>query len=61
MEAVDKSNHVYHDCGPRLNEPKDPKEWLSTEHAPWAKLDNEKPQGETINYDELVKRWTENQ
>ena len=29
------------------------------EHAPWAKLDNEKPKGETIAYDELIKRWTE--
>jgi glycerol transport system substrate-binding protein len=22
-----------------------------------AKLDNEKPQGQTVNYDELVARW----
>ena len=25
--------------------------------APWPKLDNEKPKGETVDYDELVKRW----
>jgi glycerol transport system substrate-binding protein len=61
MQAVDESNHVYHDCGPRLNPEKDPSGWLSTEHAPWAKLDNEKPKGETVNYDDLVKRWTEHQ
>jgi glycerol transport system substrate-binding protein len=61
MQAVDESNHVYHDCGPRLNPEKDPSEWLSSDHAPWKKLDNEKPKGETINYDELVKRWTEHQ
>ena len=61
MEAADKANHTYHDCGPRLNKPKDPKEWLSKDHAPWAKLDNEKPPGETIAYDELIKRWTQNQ
>jgi glycerol transport system substrate-binding protein len=61
MQAVDESNNVYHGCGPRLNPEKDPSEWLSTEHAPWAKLDNENPPGETIAYDELVKRWTENQ
>ncbi len=61
MQAVDESNNVYHGCGPRLNAEKDPSEWLSTEHAPWAKLDNEKPQGETIDYDELVKRWAEHQ
>jgi glycerol transport system substrate-binding protein len=61
MQAVDVSNHVYHDCGPRLNPVSDPSKWLSTEHAPWAKLANEKPQGETIAYDELIKRWTEHQ
>jgi glycerol transport system substrate-binding protein len=61
MQAVDESNNVYHGCGPRLNPEKDPSEWLSTEHAPWAKLDDENPPGETIAYDELVKRWTENQ
>jgi glycerol transport system substrate-binding protein len=61
MQAADEANNTYHGCGPRLNEPKDPSEWLSKDHAPWAKLDNEKPQGETIAYDELIKRWTENQ
>ncbi len=61
MEAADKANNAYHGCGPRLNEPKDPSAWLSKDHAPWAKLDNEKPPGETIAYDELIKRWTNNQ
>ncbi len=61
MQAVDESNNVYNGCGPRLNPEKDPSEWLSKDHAPWAKLDNEKPQGETIAYDELIKRWTKNQ
>jgi glycerol transport system substrate-binding protein len=61
MQAVDESNNVYHGCGPRLNPKSDPSKWLSKDHAPWAKLDNEKPKGETIAYDELIKRWTENQ
>src|SRR5215468_5548968 len=61
MQAADEQNQVYHGCGPRLNPEKDPKEWLSKDHAPWAKLDNEKPKGETIAYDELIKRWTEHQ
>jgi glycerol transport system substrate-binding protein len=61
MEAADKANNTYNGCGPRLNEPKDPSAWLSKDHAPWAKLDNEKPKGETIAYDELIKRWTQNQ
>ena len=50
---------VYGGCGPRLNEEKDPSEWLGKENGPAAKLENEKPQGETIAYDELVKRWTQ--
>jgi glycerol transport system substrate-binding protein len=61
MQAVDESNNVYHGCGPRLNPESDPSQWLSDDHAPWKKLANEKPPGETIAYDELIKRWTENQ
>ena len=56
MEAADKAANVYGGCGPRLNEPKDPSEWLGKGGAK-AKLDNEKPQGETISYEELIKRW----
>ncbi|MDZ7748910.1 MAG: hypothetical protein U5K43_08725 [Halofilum sp. (in: g-proteobacteria)] len=44
-------------CGPRLNEKRDPEYWLSREGAPKPELANEKPQGETIPYDELVKTW----
>ena len=61
MQAVDEAKNVYHGCGPRLNPESDPSKWLSKDHAPWAKLDNEKPKGETIAYDELIKRWTNNQ
>ncbi|NJM91433.1 MAG: carbohydrate ABC transporter substrate-binding protein [Rhodospirillaceae bacterium] len=60
MQAADEAANVYGGCGPRLNEEKDPEEWLSMEGSPKAKLDNEKPQGETVNYDELVKRWSAN-
>jgi glycerol transport system substrate-binding protein len=59
MQAADESANVYGGCGPRLNEPKDPSEWLGKENGPKAKLENEKPQGETIAYEELVKRWTQ--
>jgi glycerol transport system substrate-binding protein len=57
MQAVDESDDVYGGCGPRLNEEVDPSEWLGKPDGPAAKLDNEKPQGETIDYDELVQRW----
>ncbi|MBX2825327.1 MAG: ABC transporter substrate-binding protein [Gammaproteobacteria bacterium] len=57
MQAADEKAEVYGGCGPRLNEEKDPSFWLEQEGSPKAKLANEKPQGETIAYDELVKRW----
>jgi glycerol transport system substrate-binding protein len=34
-----------------------PKKWLSDKGAPWAKLANEKPKGETIAYDTLLNAW----
>ncbi len=57
MQTADEKANTYGGCGPRLNEEKDPSEWLGKPYGPAAKLDNEKPQGETIAYDELVKRW----
>jgi len=56
MQRADEGANVYGGCGPRLNDEKDASEWLGKGGAK-AKLDNEKPQGETVNYDELVKRW----
>ena len=57
LQAADEQANVYGGCGPRLNEEEDPSEWLGKENGPAAKLDNEKPQGETIDYEELVERW----
>jgi len=57
MEAADKANNTYGGCGPRLNEPKDAAEWFGKENGPKAKLENEKEQGVTIAYDEIIKRW----
>lgn len=56
MEAADKAANVYGGCGPRLNAEKDPSAWLGKGGAK-AKLANEKPQGKTVNYDQLIKRW----
>ncbi|WP_042702378.1 ABC transporter substrate-binding protein [Azospirillum sp. B506] len=47
------------DCAPKLNPKKDPKEWFAAPGAPKAKLDNEKPKGQTIAYDDLLKAWKE--
>jgi glycerol transport system substrate-binding protein len=58
MQAADEKAKTYGGCGPRLNPEKDPKEWLGKPDGPAAKLANEKPPGETVAYDELIKRWT---
>jgi len=56
MQTADEKANVYGGCGPRLNPEQDPSVWLNKPGSPKAKVD-EKPQGETIDYDELVKRW----
>ena len=57
MQQADEQANVYGGCGPRLNEPKDAQWWFDQPGAPVPKLANEKPPGETIAYDELIKRW----
>jgi glycerol transport system substrate-binding protein len=59
MQAVDEASGVYGGCGPRLNAEVDPAEWIGKPDGPKAKLENEKPKGETISYDEMVKVWAE--
>ena len=56
MARLEKSG-VQGECGPKLNEEKDPNFWLSQPGAPKAKLANEKPQGVTVDYDELLATW----
>jgi glycerol transport system substrate-binding protein len=56
MQAADEKAGTYGGCGPRLNEEKEASYWLSQPGAPKAKVD-EKPKGQTIDYDVLVKRW----
>jgi glycerol transport system substrate-binding protein len=57
MQQADESANVYGGCGPRLNPEIDPAEWFAREDGPKAKLENEKPQGVTISYDEMVAQW----
>ena len=59
MQAADETANVYGGCGPRLNDPVDPQYWLDQPGAPKPKLDNEKPQGQTIAYEDLIKQWSE--
>ena len=59
MQQVDEAANIYGGCGPRLNPEVDPSEWLGKPSGPKALLANEKPQGETVDYDELVARWNQ--
>jgi glycerol transport system substrate-binding protein len=58
MQAADEANNTYGGCGPRLNPVVDAAEWLGKPNGPAAKLENEKEPGETVAYEDLIKRWT---
>jgi glycerol transport system substrate-binding protein len=58
LSRLERGN-VQGECGPKLNEPKDPSYWLNQPGSPKAKLANEKPQGITIDYDKLLQAWKE--
>jgi glycerol transport system substrate-binding protein len=44
-------------CAPKMAKKESPDKWLSDKSAPWKKLANEKPKGETIAYDALLSAW----
>ncbi len=46
-------------CGPILNEERDAQYWFDQPGAPRPPLENEKPQGETVPYDDLLQAWKE--
>ena len=61
MERLERSG-VQGECGPKLNEKHPMEYWVnlakeSGNLAPQPKLANEKPQGETIDYDTLINSW----
>jgi glycerol transport system substrate-binding protein len=56
MQRLQRAN-AQGECGPKLNKPRDESYWLNKPGAPKPKLNNEKPQGETIAYEELLKQW----
>ena len=47
------------ECAPILNEAQDPQYWFDQPGAPRPKLENEKPQGETVPYEQLLQAWRE--
>ncbi|GLK72047.1 carbohydrate ABC transporter substrate-binding protein [Ancylobacter dichloromethanicus] len=61
MARLEKAG-VQGECGPKLNEKHPMEYWVnlakeSGNLAPQPKLANEKPQGETIDYDTLINSW----
>ncbi|TRY29208.1 ABC transporter substrate-binding protein [Aliiglaciecola sp. M165] len=56
LQRLQRAN-VQGECGPKLNRPQSAEYWLNKPGAPKAKLANEKPQGQTVAYDELLKSW----
>jgi len=56
MQRLERAG-VLGECGPKLNEPQSREYWLNQPGAPKPKLANEKPQGITVDYDELVSSW----
>jgi glycerol transport system substrate-binding protein len=61
MERIEKSG-AQGACGPKMNKMESAEYWFDKSAkdgniAPQRKLANEKPQGETIDYDTLIKSW----
>ncbi|HLM41882.1 MAG TPA: ABC transporter substrate-binding protein [Microvirga sp.] len=61
LTRLERAN-VQGECGPKMNPKTTAEEWFKKAEsagtiAPQRKLANEKPKGETINYDTLIKSW----
>src|SRR5260221_13523607 len=61
IERLEKAG-VQGECGPKLNKKETAQFWFDKSKkdgniAPQPKLANEKPKGETIDYDTLIKSW----
>lgn len=61
LERLERAN-VQGECGPKLNPKTSAEDWFKKAEAagtlaPQRKLSNEKPKGETIDYDTLIKSW----
>jgi glycerol transport system substrate-binding protein len=50
---------VQGECGPKLNPARGAEYWLGQPGSPKPKLENEKPKGETVPYDQLLQAWRE--
>ncbi len=58
MERIQRSG-TQGEKGPKLNPVRDEAYWLNQPGSPKLKLDNEKPQGVTVEYETLIQAWRE--
>jgi glycerol transport system substrate-binding protein len=58
LQRLERSG-VQGERGPKLNPEQEEAYWLSQPGAPKPKLENEKPKGETVDYDSLIRAWRE--
>ena len=58
LERLERAG-IQGECGPVLNAEEDREVWLSRPGSPKAQLADEKPQGQTVPYDELIQAWRE--
>jgi len=56
MERLERAG-IQGPCGPRLNAEEPREAWLARPGAPKPKLDQEKPPGRTVPYDDLIEAW----
>ena len=61
LERLERAN-VQGECGPKMNKKESAEFWHAKAEkdgtiAPARKLQNEKPKGETVDYDTLIKSW----
>ncbi|KFG69181.1 ABC transporter substrate-binding protein [Microvirga sp. BSC39] len=64
LTRLERAN-VQGECGPKMNPKTSAEEWFKKAEAagtiaPQRKLANEKPKGETVDYDTLIKSWPAN-
>ncbi|MBI1206496.1 MAG: extracellular solute-binding protein [Azospirillum sp.] len=55
MARIERAG-IQGECGPKLNPEKKAEDWLSADQSPKA-MRNERPKGETLDYDQLIKTW----
>ncbi|MGO4910431.1 ABC transporter substrate-binding protein [Pseudorhodobacter sp. W20_MBD10_FR17] len=56
LERLERAG-IQGDIGPKLNEERDAEYWFAQPGAPYAKLENEDEEPQTVSYDELIASW----